>query len=181
MRIQKVLTIVVASLLSMVSVATAWAAQQEGPHKAVCVIQPTEGNTCQGVVRYDEGMDGKVKVTAKLSGLKPDQKHAMHIHQFGDITDPAGKSAGGHYNPEGHQHGLPPGEQRHAGDFGNVQADAEGNAAFEIVVDNISIAGKNPILGRGMIVHALPDDGGQPTGNAGARIGMGVIGVAAEE
>ena len=44
---------------------------------------------------------------------------------------------------------------------------------------NISVAGaKNPVLGRAIIVHAKPDDGGQPVGNAGARIAQGVIGVA---
>jgi Cu-Zn family superoxide dismutase len=46
-------------------------------------------------------------------------------------------------------------------------------------VDNISVAGtKNPIVGRGVIVHAKVDDGGQPVGNAGGRIACGVIGVA---
>jgi superoxide dismutase, Cu-Zn family len=29
-----------------------------------------------------------------------------------------------------------------------------------------------------VIVHAKPDDFGQPVGNAGARIGCGVIGIA---
>jgi len=46
-------------------------------------------------------------------------------------------------------------------------------------VKNISVAGlKNPIIGRGAIVHAKVDDGSQPVGNAGARIACGVIGVA---
>ncbi|MCP5412982.1 MAG: superoxide dismutase family protein, partial [Alphaproteobacteria bacterium] len=68
---------------------------------------------------------------------------------------------------------------RHAGDLGNLTADATGKATYEIVVDNISIAGPhNPILGRGVIIHAKPDDGGQPVGNAGGRIACGVIGVA---
>jgi Cu-Zn family superoxide dismutase len=88
-------------------------------------------------------------------------------------------SAGGHYNPENHQHGLPETEMRHAGDLGNLEADSEGKATLERTVSNISIAGmKNPIIGRGVIVHAKVDDGGQPVGNAGGRIGCGVIGVA---
>jgi Cu-Zn family superoxide dismutase len=42
----------------------------------------------------------------------------------------------------------------------------------------VTLAGmRDPILGRGVIVHAAPDDGGQPTGNAGARAACGVIGV----
>jgi Cu-Zn family superoxide dismutase len=63
--------------------------------------------------------------------------------------------------------------------LGNVQADSEGKAHYEITVENISILGqKNPIIGRAVVVHAKPDDGSQPVGNAGARIGCGVIGVA---
>jgi Cu/Zn superoxide dismutase len=34
------------------------------------------------------------------------------------------------------------------------------------------------VLGRGIVVHADPDDGSQPTGNAGGRIAFGVIGIA---
>lgn len=103
----------------------------------------------------------------------------MHIHQWGDITAADGTATGGHYNPEGHDHGLPNGGDRHAGDFGNVKADANGVAKFDQTFDNISIAGmKNPIIGRGLIVHADPDDGSQPTGNAGARIAQAVIGIA---
>jgi Cu-Zn family superoxide dismutase len=74
---------------------------------------------------------------------------------------------------------LPDSENRHAGDLGNVQADDQGKAHYEITVTNISIMGaKNPILGRGLIIHAKVDDGSQPVGNAGARIACGVIGVA---
>ena len=42
----------------------------------------------------------------------------------------------------------------------------------------ISLHGKHSILGRGLIVHAKADDEKtQPTGDAGGRIGGGVIGV----
>jgi Cu-Zn family superoxide dismutase len=154
------------------------AAESSGPAQAVAVLHPTAGQQCHGVVRFTQDGDS-VKVVAELEGLNPNQKHAFHIHQFGDCSSPDGMSAGGHYNPEGHQHGLPSTESRHAGDLGNVEADGQGKAHYEITVNNISISGsKNPIIGRGVIVHAKPDDGGQPVGNAGARIGCGVIGVA---
>ena len=150
----------------------------EGMNRAVCVVQATDGNKCNGVVRFQQGKDGKVTVTATISGLKANQQHAIHIHQFGDVTDLSGKSAGGHFNPENKPHGLPPAKERHAGDLGNLTADADGNAKLSLTVDNISITGKNAILGRAIVIHAKPDDGGQPTGNAGARIGVGVIGIA---
>jgi len=145
---------------------------------AVAVLHPTAGQKCHGLVRFTQEGDS-VKVVADIEGLIPGQKHAFHIHQYGDCSAPDGMSAGGHYNPEAHQHGLPESENRHAGDLGNVQADDQGKAHYEITVSNVSIIGaKNPIIGRGVIVHAKVDDGGQPVGNAGARIACGVIGVA---
>ncbi len=150
----------------------------ESVKELVAVMLPTAGNKCSGVVRFMQ--DGhKVKIVAELEGLSPNQLHAMHIHEFGDATSSDGTSAGGHYNPEGHDHALPEKDVRHAGDLGNVKANANGEARYEIVVENITLAGMhNPIIGRGVIVHAKPDDGGQPTGNAGGRIACGVIGIA---
>jgi Cu-Zn family superoxide dismutase len=154
--------------------AEAWASVKG----AVAVLHPTAGNKCQGTVRFTQEGDA-VKVVAQIEGLNPGQKHAFHIHQFGDCSSTDGMSAGGHYNPENHAHGLPTTDMRHAGDLGNLTADGEGKAHYEITVKNISIAGtKNPIIGRGVIVHAKVDDGGQPVGNAGGRIACGVIGVA---
>ncbi|MHB8520496.1 MAG: superoxide dismutase family protein [Limisphaerales bacterium] len=154
--------------------AQAWASVKQ----AVAVLHPTANHRCRGVVRFTQDGDN-VKVVADIEGLDPGQKHAFHIHQFGDVSSPDGMSAGGHYNPEAHPHGLPAAEMRHAGDLGNLEANSEGKVHYEITVSNISIAGtKNPIIGRGVIVHAKVDDGSQPVGNAGARIASGVIGVA---
>ena len=143
---------------------------------AAAPISPTMNNSCKGIVTFYEQRDGTVYVVADLEGLLPNQQHAMHVHEKGDCTAPDATSAGGHYNPENHPHAIPPNEPRHAGDLGNVLADADGKAHYEISVDNLSIRGnKNPIESRAVIVHAKPDDGGQPVGNAGGRIGCGVI------
>jgi superoxide dismutase, Cu-Zn family len=144
----------------------------------VAVLSPTEGNQAAGVVTFTSAGKGKVKIAGKITGLSPNSKHAIHAHQYGDLTSKDGMSAGDHYNPLGHQHGLPDQEKRHAGDFGNLESDASGNATLELVVDNISLAGRlSPIIGRSLVVHAKPDDGSQPSGNAGPRIAVGVIGV----
>ena len=146
--------------------------------EGVAVMSPTDGNKAKGTVRFTQTADG-VKVVADIEGLSAGAKHAIHIHQFGDNTGGNGKTAGGHYNPEKHDHALPAKEMRHAGDLGNLTADENGKAHYEVTVSNVSIAGvKNPIIGRGVIIHAKVDDGGQPTGNAGARISQGVIGIA---
>jgi Cu-Zn family superoxide dismutase len=143
---------------------------------AVAVMHPTAGNSVSGVVRFTQ-VGGKVKVVADITGLNPNQNHAIHVHHWGDTTGTDGKKTGGHYNPAGHDHALPGSEKRHAGDLGNLAADANGKAHYEIEVSNISVStGMHPIVGRGVIIHAKVDDGGQPTGNAGARIAQGVIG-----
>ena len=148
-----------------------------GINQAVAVMSPTAGNSARGVVRFTQTSAGVV-VVADIEGLKPNQSHAIHVHQFGDITGTDGKKTGGHYNPEKHDHALPAESMRHAGDLGNLSSDGDGRAHYEITVTNASLVGKNPILGRGVIIHAKVDDGGQPTGNAGSRIAQGVIGIA---
>lgn len=144
----------------------------------VAVLSPTEGNQTTGVVTFKSVDRGQVEIDAQLTGLPPNSKHAIHIHQYGDLTSKDGKSAGDHYNPMHHPHALPDKENRHAGDFGNLESDQSGNANFKLTVDNISLAGRlNPIIGRGVVVHAKADDGSQPSGNAGDRLAVGVIGV----
>ena len=143
----------------------------------IAVIRPTEGNSVTGSVLFEKTATG-VKITAKIGGFEPGTEHGFHIHELGDISAKDGTSAGGHYNPEGHDHGLPDASAKHAGDMGNLKADADGNAEITTTVSNITLAGAmNPIIGRGIVVHAMKDDGGQPTGNAGDRIAVGVIGI----
>ena len=144
---------------------------------AVAVIQSTAGNTASGVVRFTD-IPGGVRIEAEISGLDPGSKHGFHIHELGDMTATDGTSMGDHYNPAKVAHALP-GSTRHAGDMGNLVANSKGVAKYSAEMQGITVAGMvNPIVGRGVVIHALPDDGGQPTGNAGARIGYGVIGIA---
>lgn len=161
----------------LIPLAAATPALAEAPTSAVVVLHSTAGNKTTGIIRFEPLPEGKVHITGTVEGLNPDSEHAIHIHEYGDCTAPDATSAGGHYNPEKHEHGLPAQEMRHAGDFGNLKSNAEGIANFELTVDNISINGpQTPIIGHAVIVHAKLDDGGQPTGNAGARIACGVIG-----
>ena len=147
--------------------------------RAVAVVHPTAGNRCEGTVWFTQTGE-QVVVVVDLTGLKPNAKRGFHIHEFGDCTSPDAKSAGGHYNPQGTAHASPSDAKHHAGDLGNVTADDQGRVHYEITVNDISVNGPtNPILGRAVIVHADPDDlKSQPSGNAGARIGCGVIGLA---
>jgi Cu-Zn family superoxide dismutase len=138
--------------------------------------QPADGKPT-GTVTFTQQADGKVRVVADVKGLKPNTTHGFHVHEKGDLSAPDFTSAGGHFNPEGHPHAGPDQSPRHAGDFGNLKADAQGNAHLELTVDNISLGGaKNDVIGKAVIVHAKADDlKSQPTGDAGGRIGGGII------
>jgi Cu-Zn family superoxide dismutase len=151
---------------------------QAGPiQKAICCLYPTQGNNATGTIIFTKTAEG-IKVTADLQGLSKG-KHGFHIHEFGDCSSSDGTSAGGHFNPEGKQHGAPMDLMRHEGDMGNIEADDAGKAHLEYVDKMLSFDGPHSILGRSVILHKDEDDlKTQPTGNAGARIACGVIGVA---
>ena len=143
------------------------------PVRAIANINPTEGNEARGTVEFtQEG--GGVRVVASLTGLS-EGDHGFHIHETGDCSAADGTSAGGHFNPEGKNHGAPDAAERHVGDLGNITADAAGNASYNRLDTHLAFDGTNNIVGRGVIVHALPDDFSQPTGAAGVRLGCGVI------
>ena len=66
--------------------------------------------------------------------------------------------------------------------MGNVEAGADGSATIDYTDNELRFEGSQSILGRGVIVHANPDDfKTQPTGNAGGRVACGVVGVAKSE
>jgi len=149
--------------------------------KAVCVLK---GDKVNGTVWFTQEGEGKpVSVTGEIKGLNPGM-HGFHVHEFGDTTDGC-TSAGPHFNPHAKTHGGPGDAERHAGDLGNVNAGGDGVAKIEVKDTQISLVGPLSVVGRTMVVHADPDDLGKgghelskTTGNAGARVACGVIGVA---
>jgi Cu-Zn family superoxide dismutase len=119
---------------------------------------------------------GGVRVRVQVAGAPPG-KVATHVHEIGDCSAPDASSAGGHFNPAGKPHGLPDGSERHLGDLGNIDVGADGTGSTEVVVMGATLkeADTSSYLGRAIIVHEKQDDGGQPVGNAGGRIGCGLI------
>jgi Cu-Zn family superoxide dismutase len=149
--------------------------ESEGP-RAMAQLQPTRGNSTAGTVEFVQ-VGAKVRVSAKVSGLKPGQEHGFHVHEAGDCSSGDGMSAKGHFNPHGKPHGHSSTTERHAGDMPNLKADANGNASATAELDVITVAaGPASVVGRGVIVHVQPDDyRSQPVGNAGARMACGVV------
>ncbi len=154
-------------------------ARQSTFTEAIAVIQPASGSNCHGTVRFTQ-VGNAVKVIADIEGLTPGAKHGFHIHEYGDCSAADATSAGSHYDADlTKHHGHPEDKEKHSGDMGNLDADSSGKAHYEGSIEGISIEGPHaPILGRAVIIHARPDDFSQPVGNAGGRIGCGVIGLA---
>jgi Cu-Zn family superoxide dismutase len=144
--------------------------------RATAALQPTKGNKAFGEATFEEAGD-KLRVIVFAQGLKPGQEHGFHIHEAGDCSSGDGMSAKGHFNPHGKPHGQPTSAERHAGDLPALKADKGGRAKLDTTIDVITLRpGPASIIGRGLIIHADPDDyKTQPTGNAGARIACGVI------
>ncbi len=160
----------------------------------VAVIAPNE-NGITGVVHFlDKG--GVLHIDYDLKGLS-DGKHGFHIHEYGDLTDGC-ESACSHFNPYGVTHGGLDSKVRHLGDLGNIESKNK-VAKGRFSTNTLSLNPKkiNCVIGRMIIVHADPDDLGLgglgedgkvvdekvheeslKTGNAGKRLGCGVIGYA---
>jgi Cu-Zn family superoxide dismutase len=131
---------------------------------------------------YFWDVPGGVQVMAAVSGLpnyrpaldnqSPIGPHGFHLHEFGDCSvgnplDPF-QAAGGHWNPVNQPHG------NHAGDF-PVLFSNNGRAEMSFFTDRFKVS---DIIGKSVIVHQNPDDyRSQPAGNAGKRLGCGIVNI----
>lgn len=152
---------------------------EDDDNKAEAVLNGTQADTTlSGTVRFSED-DGKVKMKLEVDIPKMANKTvAVHLHEHGSCGD-MGKEAHGHWNPTSANHGKWGSASFHRGDIGNVDLNGEGKGSLELETDLWSISGTDStknILNKAVIVHSGKDDfTTQPTGNAGSRIGCGVI------
>jgi len=153
--------------------------ENEASNGAEAILSGTQPDTTvTGTVSFNED-NGKVKMTLDITvPKKANQSVAVHIHEHGSCGD-MGKEAHGHWNPTKMNHGKWGAAAFHSGDIGNVNLNAEGKGTLELETDLWSISGTDStknILNKAIIVHGGVDDfTTQPTGNAGSRIGCGVI------
>lgn len=146
---------------------------------AMANIGPASASLVSGRLAIT-AIDGGVRIEGDLGGLAPNGIHAIHVHERGDCSAADASSAGGHFNPGGMPHGQAGEGPHHLGDMNNLHANAEGVAHVDIRLLGVTLGSgaANDILGRAIVVHAMPDDyHSQPAGNAGARVGCGVIDV----
>lgn len=155
-----------------------------------------------GTVVFTPAPHGTTAVSVAVSlGAGQEGMHGFHVHANDDpsngqgcVADPDAPasthfvSADGHFRMEGTHHGD------HAGDLPALLVQHRGTAAMSLTTDRFRVP---DVIGRAVIVHALPDNYGNvpvgsaaneytpnspeataataATGNAGARLACGVI------
>lgn len=137
----------------------------------------------KGTVVFTEDLyQNIVLININLSGLKKNHFHGFHVHEAGDLSRGC-ESMCSHFNPFNVKHGCPGSKERHVGDLGNLKTDSNGDSKYIVFDDIIKLRGICNIIGRGLVIHADPDDCGRgnnaeslKTGNAGKRIACAVIG-----
>jgi Cu-Zn family superoxide dismutase len=151
------------------------AAAAAEPKSVEVSLKAKSGSKLSGKAVLTEASDG-VKVVLSVENVKPGD-HGAHVHEKGDCSAADAASAGGHFNPGNHPHALPATNPRHLGDLGNITVGKDGKGTHEITASgaNLKPGDPNSFDGRSIIIHEKKDDGGQPTGNAGGRIGCGEI------
>ena len=149
---------------------------------AQCMLEHSDA--VKGSILLIQAPGTATLIKGTITGLTPGE-HGFHIHEFGDMSDGC-KSMGGHYNPDGVDHGSI--DEGHVGDLGNITADKSGIAKFTIQAKRVDLIGERSVIGRGFVVHSDRDDLGKggdaeslKTGNAGERLACGVITVRGNE
>ena len=148
-------------------------AADTGPSSAVAKaeIKTVSGDKALGTITFERA-DKTININGQFAGLKKGQ-YALYIHSKGDCSD-KGRKVGDHLNPTKAKHGPPASAMRHAGDFGNLTFDKEGNATFSMATDSITIEPDraDSVVGRAVVVHSRKDNA---KGSAGAPVACGVV------
>ena len=141
------------------------------------IFSTTDPEVVLGEITFTQIEGSGVMVTGVIKNVSPG-KHGLHVHDKGSC-DEMGNAAGGHFNPHLSSHGFLPRDgqaKAHSGDMGNIEISETGEGIITLLMPNVYLKGEdNNFVGRAVILHEKEDDFGQPTGNAGGRIGCGTI------
>jgi Cu-Zn family superoxide dismutase len=123
--------------------------------KAIAFFDPRVNNGISGTVHFTQS-GSTLEIFFSLKGFEPFSVHAVHIHEFGDLTEGC-KSLGAHFNPTNRIHSHS--QMGHAGDlFNNFQTDANGKFIYCFKTNQLALYGNTNIIGRSVVIHKFMDD-----------------------
>jgi Cu-Zn family superoxide dismutase len=181
MTARKTLSCVLTFFLSFMIAQAVQAGESETSGKAMmanAVLYAPDGGYV-GMVEFEQTERG-VKITAIIDSLPPGE-HAFHLHESGECEPPDFKSAGGHFNPHGAEHGFLNPKGPHAGDLPNIVIGSDGTGSMEMITARVTLVPgeKHSLFGEGgtaVVIHIGPDDYlTDPAGMGGPRIACGII------
>lgn len=157
-------------------------AQLRNSVASATAVMYNTGGTPIGTAQIWQDKNGLVYVDIASISL-PAGTHGIHFHDVGKCegsTTPAFSTAGAHYNPMGHEHGLQNPNGPHAGDNPNIDIPTSGVGKVAFTTNRISLTpGPTSVFdadGTSLVIHASADDQiTNPSGNSGARIACGVV------
>lgn len=111
----------------------------------------------RGTIDWTTHSTNQVIVSINLENMIPNEVHAIHIHEFGDISGGC-MTSGKHWNPTNENHGsyAYPERGRHLGDLiNNIVPDDFGKVNLTFVDYGYC---PSSIFGRTVVIHSLHDD-----------------------
>ena len=124
-----------------------------------------------GMVELWAAPEGIV-IRVNASGL-PEGPHGLHIHETGACA-PDFEAAGGHFAPDGNEHGFMNEAGPHAGDLPILHAAADGSAMADFHTARVDLEALMDEDGAALIVHEAGDTY-QAEAGSGGRLACGVI------
>jgi superoxide dismutase, Cu-Zn family len=165
-----------AILLPLIALSSGGVARPSRPVSATATLFSNQGRQVGGASLSER--NGNLYLALYVSGLTPGD-HGIHFHTVGLCSSPDFASAGGHWNPQGKQHGLENPQGYHGGDIPNLHVGANGRAKIHLTLATGPLTnGSHALLdsdGGSIVIHENPDDmRTDPSGNSGKRLVCGV-------